>query len=288
MKVRVLGIFAALAAVALFGVGSAFSKDDTKPADAKKADAKPAEAKKDCDDGCCEGDKKDAGTKTDGAKTDEKSCPKGEEGCEGCGKSTATFSKAIACADCAQSADGPCAKCKTALAEGKVAFVPIKGMSCSSCEGAVSAKLEKMDNVAKFMVNHRFNGAGIVVTPGKTLLLSEITKALVDSPKFSVDETVALRGKATLQLSGVADDADLASACNAVYKLLGVGCSSCGETSKACSNCKLDEKAKTATVTLTLGEKTSVSLKALRDALGAVKITDVAFFGAAIEPDKKS
>ncbi len=255
MRVRFLTL---VVAALSFGFAPLFvHADDT------KKDQEPA-AKKDkgCEDGC---DKCDKAEKKDGD-------------CEGCGKASKDFPKRIECKDCDNSEKGPCEKCETALKDGKVYFVPVTGMSCAMCEGAVSAKLEKIDGIAKYAVNHRM-GVAIFVEPGKTVKLSQIEEAL-GKGKFKIDETAKLAGKYTLQLEGVnaKDEKAASTICDIICGALGID---------NCKNCSMCFDAKTSSFTLNATGK-DLTLKTIKDKLAEYKYTiaGIEFHGPKAEDAK--
>jgi hypothetical protein len=218
--------------------------DDTKD---QKKDEKVEKKDSGCGDGCCPEGKKD------------------ESGCEGCGKGASTFAKRIECKDCAASTTGPCDTCKTSLKDGKVFFVPVSGMMCGGCEGAVSTKVEKMDNVKNYAVSSRFNALALFVEPGKTVKLSEVKKAL-DGTKFSIDEEAKLAGHYTLIIAGEHDQKTCSETCAILCKLLGI------KDCKSCEKCTADGFEFDAS-----GK--DVTLKKIKDALAEKKIAlaDVEF-----------
>jgi copper chaperone CopZ len=240
------------------GFGLTFAHaDDSK--DAKKDEQKTEKKGGCCDEGCKDGEK---GT----AKKD-------EEGCEGCGKSEKSFAKLISCDACKNSEKGPCEKCVTALKEGKVTFVPVSGMMCSNCEGAVATKLEKVDGVAKYAVNHRFEGIAIFVEPGKTVKLSDLKTAL---GKFEISEDTKLAGQYTLIIKNATDQDTCTAACEILCKLLGI------KDCKACAMCVANGFTFNAT-----GK--DVTLKQIKEKLAEKKIelADVEIRGPKVEDKTK-
>lgn len=220
MKTMRLQLFAVLVAASAFGLGATLVHAD----DSKKDDTKTEKK-------CCDDEKGADSKKADGCDKCEKGEGKAEEGCDGCGKSSKTFAKAFECKECNNSEKGPCDKCVTALKEGKVTFVPVSGMMCGNCEGAVSAKMEKVDGVQKYAVNHRFNGVAVFVEPGKTVKLSDITAAL-GKGKFKIDETAKLAGKYTFKVADAEKNGK--TACDILCKLFGTECPSCAGKEKGC------------------------------------------------------
>lgn len=205
MTARFFSILPAIAAVAFLGFG-VVRADEGK-------DQKAPEAKKDCDGSGCKDDK--------AAKKDD--C---EDGC--CSKPAAKVSaKQMECADC-EKAGAPCDKCKTALKEGTVAVIPVKGMMCGSCENGVGKKLDGLEQVAKFMVSSKHNVAVVVVAPGK-MLMTSVVKGALEGTQFSIDEEAPLAGRVSFSLD----------------------CSACGscemgkaeKSGKKCDMCPEDAKA---------------------------------------------
>jgi len=218
--------------------------------------------------------KKDDPAANDKAKADKKDDGGGcDEGCEGC-KDAKTSSKAIECKDCASSEKGPCEKCQTALKEGKVFFVPVSGMSCSMCEAAVGAKLDKVEGIKNYAASHRFNSVAVFVEPGKTVKLSDIETAL-GKGRFKIDETAKLAGKYTLRIDGVTDEKVAASICETICKSLGI------ENCKNCSNCF---DCKTGTFTIDATDK-KITIKSIKDKLTECKLTlaGIEFHGPKVE-----
>ena len=242
MRIQVLGLVVAVA----FGFAPSFVNAD----DVKKDEKKAVEKK----GGCC-GDEEKAAEKKGGCCGDEEKAAKKDDGCEGCGKDEKTFAKAIVCKDCKNSEKGPCDKCVTALKEGKVTFVPVSGMTCGNCEGAVANKLEKIDGIKNYAVAHRFNGIAVFVEPGKTVKLSDIKKALGEG-KFAIDETAKLAGQYTFQV----DEKSVKTACETLCKLLGIECPIKAGKDACCS-----------TLTFNLTGK-DLTLKAIKDKLAESKI----------------
>ncbi len=259
---------AALLVAALgFGFAPAFG-DEGCCKDGEKA-AKKDEAKK--AEGCC---KDEAAKKAEENKVDEGGCCKDEaakkaakkDDCDGCGKDSKAFAKAMSCKECANSEKGPCAACIEMVKSGKVVMVPISGMTCGNCEGAVSSKLEKIEAVQKYAVMHRFNGAALIIAPGKSVKLSEIKKALGEG-KFQIDENAKLGGKMTLKIENSTDEKTMKSACDVLCALLGI--KDCKEVTTCCSGLTF----------MACGK--NVTIKQIRDKLAESKITlsDIEYHG---------
>lgn len=244
--------FALLVAAMGFGFTPAFVQ-----ADETKGEKKCADEKKGC---CDEEAKKDVPAKADGCCKDGDKAKKEVKGddCEGCGKDEKAFAKAIVCKDCANSEKGPCEKCITALKEGKVSFIPVSGMTCGNCEGAVSAKLEKIEGVKNYAVMHRFNGVALFVESGKTVKLSQIKDAL-GKGKFEIDENAKLAGKYTLAIANSTDEKTMKAATTALCALLGD--KDCKEVSACCSGLTFSACGK------------NLTIKAIKDKLAESKIT---------------
>jgi len=259
MRARFLSIVAVAAAVAFLGIARA---DD----DAKKAD-KP-EAKKDCKDGA----KDDCG---------DDCCSKPAE------KVTA---KQMECADCAKQA-GPCAKCDEMVKSGAVSVVPIKGMMCPSCENKIAVKLDKVDQLAKFLVSSSKNVAVLLIAPGKALKLSELTKALEGTPG-KVDEEAALVGRVNFTIDcppcpECEKGSKKCEGCEKGSKQLSDTLGKLAGVEKVSSGCC--EKTKACFFTLQLAKDSKVSIKQLRDTVASTKmvtLADLVFFGAPEEAKK--
>jgi copper chaperone CopZ len=285
MRVQFLSLLVAVA----FGFAPAVviadeTKKDEKACPEKKGGccdegaAKKEAAKK---DGCCEEEaaakaaaKKDAGC---GDCKDGDAAKKKEEGCDGCGKDEKAFAKAIVCTDCKNSEKGPCEKCCTALKEGKVSFVPVSGMTCGNCEGAVANKLEKIEGVKKYAVMHRFNGIALFVEPGKTVKLSDLKTAL-GKGKFEIDETAKLAGQYTFKIANASDAKTAKSACEILCKLFSIeNCGACAK--KDYANC----------LTFNATGK-GLSIKSVKDKLAEAKIelADIEIHGPAKTENSKS
>jgi copper chaperone CopZ len=266
MRIKLMAL---LVAALGFGFAPSFVSADEgccKEEAAKKA----AAAKK---DGCC---KDEAAKKADEAKNDDApagGCCKEEakkaakkDDCDGCGKDEKAFAKAMSCKACKNSEKGPCEECIAAVKAGKVAIVPISGMTCGDCEGAVSAKLEKIEGIKKYAVMHRFNGAALVVEPGKTVKLSEIKKALGEG-KFQIDESAKLAGKMTLKIENSTDEKTMKSACEILCAL--IGDKDCKDVTTCCAGLSF----------MACGK--NVTIKQIKDKLAESKITlsDIEFHG---------
>ncbi|MEZ0228632.1 MAG: cation transporter [Planctomycetota bacterium] len=261
MRIKLMAL---LVAALGFGFAPSFVNADETKKDEKKCEEKQG--------GCCkEG-------KADEAKADEKAeggCCKDDaakkaakkDDCEGCGKDEKSFSKAMTCKACTNSEKGPCEECIAAVKAGKVVVVPISGMTCGNCEGAVSAKLEKIDGIKKYAVMHRFNGAALVIEPGKTVKLSEIKKSLGEG-KFQIDESAKLVGKLTLSIENSTDEKTMKKASEVLCAL--IGDKDCKEVSTCCAG-----------LTFTACGK-NVTIKQLRDKLAESKIVlaDIEYHGA--------
>ena len=267
MRVRLLSLLPAVAAVAFLGLARA---DDTAKDD-KKPETKKDEAKKDsCDEGCC------------GAPA----------------KSTVS-AKQMECADCTKQ-DGPCAKCETAVKTGAVTVLPIKGMACGACATKVAAKLDAIDQVAKFLVSDKKGIAVVLVAPGKALKLSEVSKALSDLP-FTVDEEAALHGRVSFTIAcGESDECPCCGADKSDAKADAKAKEACSpEMAQACSKSIIEsvsklagvekvsectcEKTKNKFYTIDLAKDSKVSIKQLRDTLAAstkARFADLVMFGA--------
>jgi hypothetical protein len=271
------GFLSLLVAAVAFGFAPSFVNADETKKDEKKAAAE----KKGCcgDDESCEKEpvKKEAAKAGCGDCKDGDAAKKKEEGCEGCGKDEKAFAKAIVCADCKNSEKGPCAKCVDALKAGKVSFIPVSGMTCGNCEGAIANKLEKIEGVQKYAVMHRFNGIALFVEPGKTVKLSDIKSAL-GKGMFEIDETTKLAGQYTLKIANATDSKTAKSACEILCKLVGAeSCAAC--TKKDYANC----------LTFNATGK-DITIKTIKDKLAEAKIelADIEIHGAAKTDGSKS
>jgi copper chaperone CopZ len=283
MRVRLLALLPAVAAVVALGIARADDgADQKKPA---------ADAKKQCDDGCCGKDEK--ATKNDASAKKDDAC---EEGCCAKEKSAPVSAKQIECADC-EKAKGPCAKCQEAVKSGAVAVLPIKGMACAACEGKVAGILDKIDAVAKFHVSSETNVAAVIVAPGRALKLSDVSKAL-EGTKFAVDEDAALHGRVTFAIDCEGcpecplcpegtkkDEASMKACADACSKKLSESLAKVeGVETVTPSTCA---KTKAPLFTLQLAPASKVSIKQLRETVAGqkVKIADFLFLGA--EESKK-
>ena len=165
------------------------------------------------------------------------------------------------------------------IAEGKANFLPISGMSCASCEGAVATKLEKVAGVEGYFVNAAMGGAALMIAPSKMVKLSEVTAALGEG-KFKINETASVKGMITLMIDGTT----AAGAKEIDAKLAAI------KGVKSEKNCSLDADKKCGTFTLVIDPKSEITIKTLRDALADMKayaIKDMGFYGLPKE-DKKS
>jgi hypothetical protein len=257
MRARFLAVLVAALGFGLMP-GLVRAQDAPKPDDSAKKDAAPAKK------ACCGDDEK---------------CEKDGAGCEGCGATDKETTKRITCKACDNSVKGPCEACQTALKDGKVHMVPVSGMACSMCEGAVATKLEKVEGIEHYAVSHRFNAVAVFVEPGKTVKLSDVVKALAGT-KFKVDEDAKLSGKYTLRLDGVTDAKVAASICETICKALGI---------ESCKNCSSCFDAKTATFTIDATGK-NVTIKSIKDKLAESKLqlAEIEFHGAAKAEGKSS
>ena len=267
MRSRLVSIAPAVAAVAFLSFGLAHA-DDSKDNKAPEKSAKPDEAKK------------------DEAKKDDDGCG---DGC--CGKEAAKVSaKQMQCADC-DKANGVCDKCKAAVKSGAVSVVPVKGMMCASCENGLAKKIDGIAEVAKFLVSSDKGVAVLVIAPGKTLKLADLSKTLTGT-KFSVDEEAPLVGQVTFSVSGDCPSCPMCDDSKA--EKADLGC--CEDVLVAVSEIKGVDKCTVATVagaekafTVQLAEGSKVTLKQLRETVKTLKksVTDFVFVGAPAAEETK-